>query len=216
MPIDTIVIGYGLLPSSGLARLAGCVQEFGPELGGYVLQRDARMETNRSGVYAVGDGASIGGAALAEVEGVIAGTAVAERLGKLSPAAAREVFDRHVPILARERRFGRMLGELFTPRPGLYTLADEGTPICRCEGVTLREIRSVVRDGAVTVSEVKGVTRAGMGDCQGRICEDLISRIIAGETAGRAGDAAAIRAAGRFTARSPQHPISVADMASID
>ena len=143
------------------------------------------------------------------------GAAVAERLGKLSPAAAREVFDRHAPVLARERRFGRMLGELFAVGPGLYALADEDTPICRCEGVTLGDIRRVVRDGAVTVSEVKGVTRAGMGDCQGRICEDLIARIIAVETAGRADDTAAIRAAGRFTARSPQHPISVADLAQL-
>ncbi len=216
LAVDTIVVGYGLLPSSGLARLAGCAEEFRPELGGYAPQRDARMETSRRGVYAAGDGASIGGAALAEVEGAIAGTAVAERLGKLSQKAAREVFDHHAPVLARERRFGRMLGALFTPGPGLYTLADDDTVICRCEGVTLGDIRRVVRDGALTVNEVKGLTRAGMGDCQGRVCEALIAGIIAIETAGRADDSAALQAAGRFTARAPQHPISVADLAALE
>ena len=167
LSVDTIVIGYGLLPSSGLARLAGCAEEFRPELGGYALQRDARMETSRPGVYAVGDGASIGGAALAEVEGAIAGTAVAERLGKLSPAAARELFDRYAPTLARERRFGRMLGELFAVSPGLYTLADEATPICRCEGVTLGDIRRAVRDGACDRERGEGVDAGRHGRLPG-------------------------------------------------
>ncbi|MBD3180937.1 (2Fe-2S)-binding protein [Candidatus Poribacteria bacterium] len=54
--------------------------------------------------------------------------------------------------------------------------------ICRCEEVTEEEIRQTVRDGAVTVDEVKRRTRAGMGLCQGHTCSRLIARIIAEET----------------------------------
>ena len=77
LAIDTIAIGYGLIPSTELSRLLGCVHEFRPEQGGYVPRRDAEMQTSLPGVYAVGDGAGIGGAELAQIEGRIAAFAAA-------------------------------------------------------------------------------------------------------------------------------------------
>jgi len=55
--------------------------------------------------------------------------------------------------------------------------------ICRCEEVTEEEIRDAVRKFNLgTVDEVKRLTRAGMGLCQGRTCASLIEKIIAEET----------------------------------
>jgi len=54
--------------------------------------------------------------------------------------------------------------------------------ICRCEEVTREEISEVIRQGAQTADEVKRLTRAGMGLCQGKSCRRLINRIIAEET----------------------------------
>ncbi|KUK14661.1 MAG: (2Fe-2S)-binding protein [Synergistetes bacterium] len=51
--------------------------------------------------------------------------------------------------------------------------------ICRCEDVTLEEIRELIKRGYTTVDEIKRITRAGMGPCQGRTCRDLIIREIA-------------------------------------
>ena len=56
---------------------------------------------------------------------------------------------------------------------------NENTIICRCEDLTLTEIRKAIADGYRTIDEIKRVTRAGMGPCQGRTCR----RIIAGELA---------------------------------
>lgn len=50
--------------------------------------------------------------------------------------------------------------------------------ICRCEDVTLGEIRELIKKGYATVDEIKRITRAGMGPCQGRTCRDLIIREI--------------------------------------
>ena len=77
-----------------------------------------------------------------------------------------------------------MLGELFTPGAGLYGLARDDTVVCRCEEVTLGEIRQAVAEGATSANEVKGLTRTGMGNCQGRICGEIVARIIAAETSG--------------------------------
>ncbi len=54
--------------------------------------------------------------------------------------------------------------------------------ICRCEEITDEEIRNAVRCGARTIKDIRLLTRAGMGLCQGRTCEPLIRRIIAEET----------------------------------
>jgi NAD(P)H-nitrite reductase large subunit len=50
--------------------------------------------------------------------------------------------------------------------------------ICRCEEVTLHEIQAAIDSGAITLDEIKKLTRAGMGLCQGRICSTLIIRLL--------------------------------------
>ncbi len=51
--------------------------------------------------------------------------------------------------------------------------------ICRCEEITLGEIRDWIEKGYTTFSELKRVLRVGMGPCQGRGCQDIILREIA-------------------------------------
>jgi NAD(P)H-nitrite reductase large subunit len=54
--------------------------------------------------------------------------------------------------------------------------------ICRCEEVKRREILEAIQMGCRTVDEVKKMTRAGMGPCQGRTCGRLIAKIISEQT----------------------------------
>lgn len=51
--------------------------------------------------------------------------------------------------------------------------------VCRCEEITLGDIRQAIADGARTVTGVKRRTRAGMGLCQGRSCEQAVARLLA-------------------------------------
>ena len=52
---------------------------------------------------------------------------------------------------------------------------DSEIMICRCEDITREEILACIADGYVTLDEIKRVTRAGMGPCQGRTCRHLIA-----------------------------------------
>ncbi len=54
--------------------------------------------------------------------------------------------------------------------------------ICRCEEVKREEILQVIQQGAITADEIKRLTRAGMGLCQGKTCRRLVNQIIAEET----------------------------------
>lgn len=59
---------------------------------------------------------------------------------------------------------------------------DENTIICRCSDITLKEIRDLIKQGYTSLEEIKRISRAGMGPCQGRTCGQLILREIANYT----------------------------------
>lgn len=51
--------------------------------------------------------------------------------------------------------------------------------VCRCEDITESEILEAIARGAATADEVKRLTRAGMGHCQGRTCRRLVNQLLA-------------------------------------
>ncbi len=58
---------------------------------------------------------------------------------------------------------------------------DDDLMICRCEEITKKEIKAVIRSGINTLNGIKRVTRSGMGLCQGQTCQTLVTRILAEE-----------------------------------
>lgn len=52
--------------------------------------------------------------------------------------------------------------------------------ICRCEELTLDELEGAIRTWGITsLTELKLITRAGKGACQGRTCSHLMARLLA-------------------------------------
>lgn len=51
--------------------------------------------------------------------------------------------------------------------------------VCRCEDVTLADVRKCLREGYTTFEEIKRILRVGMGPCQGQTCSIIIQREIA-------------------------------------
>lgn len=54
--------------------------------------------------------------------------------------------------------------------------------LCRCENVTLADLKAYLKDGVTNMQEVKKWTRCTMGPCQGRTCKELVAREIAAFT----------------------------------
>lgn len=79
---------------------------------------------------------------------------------------------------------------------------DNNIIICRCEEVTLGEIKQAIREGARDVTGIKRRTRAGMGLCQGRTCEKLIQQIIKEELGKK------VEEIGTSTFRPPVRPVT--------
>ena len=80
--------------------------------------------------------------------------------------------------------------------------------VCRCESVNFGQIQSTIRrSGAQTVNQVKKLTRAGMGLCQGRTCAQTVANILVKEAGIPVGSEA-------YRSRPPVRNISIATLAA--
>ncbi len=153
---DVLACGFGLVPNLELPRLLGCATSAGAVLV------DASQRTSVPDVFAAGELVGIGGVSQALATGAIAGLAAAGRAVPAALAARRQ----------GEIVFAAGLARAFAPRAELLSLARAETVICRCEDVPLGRLAA-----ARSAREAKLHTRAGMGACQGRVCQAALAAL---------------------------------------
>jgi bacterioferritin-associated ferredoxin len=179
LAVPAVCFLWGFVPSTQLSQMCGVLHQYSVERGGWVPRVSAEMETTVPGIFSAGDGAGLGGAAIAELEGRVAGIAAAARLGALSPRASRSRLRPHQSALVPLRKSRDVLGRLITTRPGLAELITPDTVVCPCEGTTAARVDQALDEGAGDLGQMKRMTRAGMGECQGRICSPALAHMIA-------------------------------------
>jgi len=170
---DVVALNLGFQPETGLARALGIPHRFvATGLGHLATETDADGRTTLPSVFAVGDGAVLGGARVAMARGRLAGLAAARDLGLRAPddPAARAA-------LARATTFQDALWRLFRPPPAELDGIADGVVVCRCEEVTAGRLRAELAAGLTSLPALKKATRAGMGRCQGRFCAATIARL---------------------------------------
>jgi len=201
---DVVGTGFGFVPSTELARQAGCEVVWNGPAGGWVLVHDDAMRTTLPDVWAAGEVTGVAGAEHAVAAGRRAALDICLSLGTLDRAA----HDRELPSVRRASasaaRMAAALDRICAPeRAALTALADDDTTLCRCEDVTHGEVRCAIRDNPTlaTADAVKLLTRAGMGPCQGRMCGPALTELLhtcTGSTREQVGT---------YTARPPIKPI---------
>jgi NADPH-dependent 2,4-dienoyl-CoA reductase/sulfur reductase-like enzyme len=198
LTVDTICLGHGFTPAVQLSRLAGCEHRYHDVQRAYVPIRDEWLQTTLAGLFIAGDGAGIGGKDVARLEGQLAALGAARVLGReMAPqgvAALRHELD-------RQRRFAAVLDDLFPLSVHLNDLLTDDTLLCRCEEITVAEVRRAIDESATTVSAVRMLTRAGMGRCQGRMCGPSVAELLARELD------RPVEAVGQATPRPPVVPV---------
>ncbi|WP_025596839.1 FAD-dependent oxidoreductase [Burkholderia sp. WSM2230] len=148
---ERVACGFGLVPNVTLAQALGCAID---EKGGIVV--DGAQHTSVDGVFAAGECTGVGGAELAAVEGELAGLAAS--------GATRDCSALHAQR-ARWRRFAASVETAFALQPAARTPPADDTLLCRCEDVSVGEVRVFN-----SWRDAKLHTRCGMGACQGKVC----------------------------------------------
>ncbi|KQC05999.1 MAG: sulfurtransferase [Candidatus Cloacimonas sp. SDB] len=54
---------------------------------------------------------------------------------------------------------------------------DETEMVCLCERVTAEEVLKLIRKGITDLNQIKAITRAGMGPCGAKTCDNLIKQL---------------------------------------
>lgn len=213
LPAEALVIGYGFLPSTELARQAGCAIRFDAALGGWIVVHDATMRTTLPAVFVAGEPAGVAGAEQSRAQGQLAALAIADDLRPASrPARQRQTRSARRQARAAAR-FSGTVQSLFQPRrDALTALATPDTIVCRCELITRAEVDDSLAANPYisTASAAKLQCRVGMGSCQGRYCESTLSSIIS-TTRG-----CTPAQAGYFNAQLPVKPVPVSALAALD
>lgn len=181
-PTDTLAVGYGFSPNIELPQQAGCSVSYSVDKGGWYVDVDAFMATTVKDIYAVGETTGIAGAGKSFIEGYMAAWNILYRQGGVN----REDFEKHIRPLMRQHdrqvQYGGFINQLCRLEPACYTGIPDETVICRCEEVTMGEIRRQLENGFSTMNGIKKATRCGMGNCQGRTCGPILFDIISAFT----------------------------------
>ena len=195
---DTIVLATGAAPAIELFDVAGAAIVFRPESGGHVPLVDADGRTTEPMLFGTGDciGIKADPPDAAAAEGVRAARAAAAAL------AAGPDADWTKPV--EDERPAEQ-----APSPCLLwarvarSVAEADTHVCECEEVSLddllgvrpprylnreqpaqqaRDLASLASEGRINQDQVKRLTRAGMGPCQGRRCREQVGAALAEAT----------------------------------
>lgn len=180
VPCDLLVVHDGIVPAIELAQSAGVRIDWDDRLAAWhpVTSEDGQalpaaapaLVDGPCRILMAGDARQIGGAEAAMAQGRHVAARLLARGEKESRARVRR--------LLRPRAF---LEAAFPP--GLTAgLPGGATPVCRCEEIDAATLAGLIRLGLRDIDQLRGVSRCGMGPCQGRHCAVTLARMIAAET----------------------------------
>ena len=194
---DAVVLGVGATPVVDLLDSVGCKVAFQPERGGWAPVVGAGQATSNPHLLVAGDAAGLWAEktldrTMAEREGRCAARAVAASLTGSAPVPDDRRGPSSPTFDVGAYRLAWVLASVVEARAEPY--------VCQCEEVTAREIlevrpprylgappdrrndrslRGLLHDGPPHPDQVKRLTRAGMGPCQGRRCREQVSCLLA-------------------------------------
>lgn len=201
---DSVALGHGLRPDLSLAELSGATFRFDPILTEWFAGTDG---DGRAGprLWLAGDGARTGGASGAAAAGALAAYSILSDIGlSEGPARIRRRLRRK---LRAQHRFQAAMARAFVLPTGNLAAQPATTIICRCERVTLNDIRNAITAdcGPSEVNRIKSITRCGMGRCQGRFCGTALA-VLTAQLRG-----VPLEDVGRLRAQAPVRPIPISE-----
>lgn len=206
---DLLLMHFGVIPNIHLSRAAGCRHDWYKHQQCWRPRLDSWGNSSIEGILIAGDGAGIGGARTAEHAGRLAALQALHALGKTTRVERDRLASNDRKWMREEMHIRPFLDAFFHIPGQLLRVPDDDTIVCRCEEITAGEIRNAVADGHSDSNQVKFLTRAGMGACQGRQCGNAVSHIVA-DAGGKS-----VAEGGLYRGRHPVTPLSLGQLASL-
>lgn len=208
LEVETVLLHHGVIPNHQLSRLLRVEHAWDPVHQAWQVVCDAHGQTSLPGFRMAGDGVAIAGALAAQASGALAALGSAHTLGRIDEAELNRRSAAHRRELARQAAVRPFLDVLYRP-PAFITNPPDETVVCRCEEVTAGRIRQMAGLGCQGPNQTKFFSRCGMGPCQGRVCGNVVTQILAASL-GKTPDAI-----GAYRIRAPLKPVPMSAVAGL-
>jgi len=172
---ELLAVGFGFTPNLETARSAELEIVYRKALGGWVIKTDEELKTSKPNIFAAGELTGIGGAEKSLIEGELAARSLLKSLSLLENKA---ILKKLIKKRKKALLYAKYFNTIYSIPLDLYSEIADDTIICRCENISMKKIKEAIEMGPADINFVKTFTRAGMGNCQGRICGPIIESII--------------------------------------
>lgn len=207
---EALAVGYGFVPNIEAPQLAGCKLHFDSDLGGWIVDVNEQLETSVENILAAGEITGVGGGLKSMDEGKMAALTILNKFRKID----EQDYHQRMMALTKKRNhhlgFARCFNSLYRPAPETLLDIPDDTIVCRCEDITIGEIKKGIANGYDNPMALKSGMRLSMGNCQGRTCGPLVYDIVHAVT-GRHPEKS-----GPFKVRPPLKPVSIEALAKFD
>lgn len=207
---EALAVGYGFVPNTEAPQLAGCKLRFAGDLGGWIVDVNHRLETSVENILAAGEITGVGGGLKSLDEGKIAALTILRKFDKIDD----EEYERSMKKLTKKRRyhlaFAHYFNSLYRPAPETLLDIPDDTIVCRCEDITIGEIKKGIQCGYDNPMALKSGMRISMGNCQGRTCGPVVYDIVNAVTGQDP------EKSGPFNVRPPLKPVSMEALANFE
>lgn len=203
-----LLVHEGIVPAIHPTMALGCDHNWNDMQDSYAPAVDAWGETSEPSIFVAGDLAGIGGADAACLRGELAAIRIAQKHAKRNIVGAERdaaMINKRLSKALSSRPF---LDKAYRPRPTAF-IPDDDAIACRCEEVTVGQIRSLCKGGKGDPNRIKAFSRAGMGACQGRLCNYTVANILAEESDSTPS------AIGLYRVRPPFKPLTMDELAKL-
>lgn len=179
LSVQHLFLHQGVIPNLNLTRALGVEHEWCEQQLCWKPRIDGWGQSSIHNISVVGDGRGIVGADGAEQNGVITALNLLCRLQRVSVTERDRLAKEPIARLERLNRFRRFIDVLYRPAEQNRIPTDDDVVVCRCEERTVAHLRIGFQQGAIEPNALKGITRCGMGPCQGRQCGHTVSELLA-------------------------------------
>lgn len=204
-----VALHQGVAPNLNISLAAGCARHWNARQACWNITVDDWLHSSVDGISVAGDGGAIGGAVVAENQGAIAALGALQRLGGIDATACSRLARPHQKILHHALAARPFLETLFRPVAATRIPQADGIVVCRCEEITVGDIRKLVSEGHNSPNQLKSISRCGMGPCQGRFCGLTVSEMMADLTQ------LPVEEAGYYRLRAPLKPLPLDELANL-
>ena len=204
------LLHQGVVPNINISRAAGCDCQWNAEQCCWNVVVDDWFESSLTGIAVAGDGAFIGGGVAAEHSGRIAALGVLAQIGLIDNRERDRLAQPIRAAYEKEMRLRPFLDALFKPAKQYRIPEGDDIVVCRCEEISVAQLREVIDIGCPGPNQLKSFSRCGMGPCQGRFCGLTVSELIADITG------KSVEEVGYYRLRTPIKPLRLGELANLN